>query len=297
MNGWLNRWMVGAVRLTQVIELGPMPTSPRFFFKDPPSDLVARHGWLKPHFANDDGKLLASIHCFILESLGRRIVVDTCVGNDKQRSSLAWHLLNGPFLQRLGEAGFAPESIDTVLCTHLHVDHVGWNTRWIDGRWVPTFANARYLFAREEWEHWSAEARSREAAGYGTGAPDDVLGDSVRPIIDAGLAELVDTDHRLTDEVSLEPTPGHTPGHVSVRIASQGEAAVITGDLMHHPIQCAEPDRRGNFDHDHEQARLTRRRFLDCCARERTLVFGTHFAPPTAGRVVAADDHWRFEVH
>ena len=292
----MKRWQVGEVRVTQVIELGPMPTSPRFFFKDPPRDLVARHPWLKPHFANDDGKLLASIHCFIVESAGRRIVIDTCVGNDKQRSSPAWHLLDGPFLQHLTDAGFAPESIDTVLCTHLHVDHVGWNTRWADGRWVPTFANARYLFARIEWEHWASEARAREAAGEGGGAVDDVLGDSVRPILDAGLAELVDTDHRLTDEVWLEPTPGHTPGHVSVRIESAGQRAVITGDLMHHPIQCAEPDRLGNFDHDAEQARATRRSFLACCARDRTLVFGTHFAPPTAGHVVEADGAWRFDV-
>jgi glyoxylase-like metal-dependent hydrolase (beta-lactamase superfamily II) len=291
----MKRWQVGQVRVTQVIELGPMPTSPRFFFKDPPPDLVARHAWLKPHFANDDGKLLASIHCFIVESAGRRIVIDTCVGNDKKRSSPAWNALNGPFLQHLTEAGFAPGSIDTVLCTHLHVDHVGWNTRWVGARWVPTFANARYLFARKEWEHWAAEARAREA-GHGGGAPDDVLGDSVRPILDAGLAELVDTDHRLTDEVWLEPTPGHTPGHVSVRIESAGQRAVITGDLMHHPIQCAEPDRLGNFDHDPEQARATRRYFLACCARDRTLVFGTHFAPPTAGRVVAADGAWRFDV-
>jgi len=123
-----------------------------------------------------------------------------------------------------------------------------------------------------------------------------VLGDSVRPIIDAGLADLVDTDHRITDEIWLEPTPGHTPGHVSVRIDSGGEAAVITGDLMHHPIQCAEPDRIGNFDHDHSQARATRRHFLVCCARDRTLVLGTHFAPPTAGHVVAAGETWRFEV-
>jgi len=295
----MNRWQVGKVRVTQVVEIGPMPTSPRFFFKDPPPDLVARHGWLKPHFANDDGKLLASIHCFIIESAKRRIVVDTCVGNDKKRSSPVWNALNGPFLQHLTEAGFAPDSIDTVLCTHLHVDHVGWNTRWVGGRWVPTFPNARYLFARKEWEHWAQDERSRESVGYGSdtfSTSDDVLGDSVRPIIDAGLADLVDTDHRITQEVWLEPTPGHTPGHVSVRIDSGGEAAVITGDLMHHPIQCAEPDRIGNFDHDHSQARATRRHFLVCCARDRTLVLGTHFAPPTAGHVVAAGETWRFEV-
>jgi glyoxylase-like metal-dependent hydrolase (beta-lactamase superfamily II) len=291
----MQRWQLGRVRVTQVIEIGPLPTATKFFFKDPPPDLAARHAWLKPHFANDDGKLLASIHCFVIESSGHRIVVDTCVGNDKKRRSPAWHMLHGPFLQDLDDAGFALESIDTVLCTHLHVDHVGWNTRWDGARWVPTFPRARYLFARSEWEHWQREAQQRPANDDDATA-DDVLGDSVRPIIDAGLADLVATNHRLTPEVWLEPTPGHTPGHVSVRIESEGVRAVITGDLMHHPIQCAEPDREGNFDHDGAQARATRRRFLDCCAREHTLVLGTHFAPPTAGHVVAAGDSWRFEV-
>lgn len=283
----MNHWQIGRVRVTQIVESGPTATSPRFFFSDPPADLVQRHAWLKPHFANDEGRLLLSIHCFVIESAGRRIVVDTCVGNDKPRRNPQWNQLNNPFLQQLSDAGYAPESIDTVLCTHLHVDHVGWNTRWVDGRWVPTFVNARYLFARPEWEHWS-----QQAAGEG----DDVLGDSVRPIVDAGLAQLVDTDHRLTDEVWLEPTPGHTPGHVSVRIRSDGLQAVITGDLMHHPIQCSEPDRRVNFDSDAEQARLTRRHFLACCAQDRSLVLGTHFAHPTAGHVVPDGDVWRFEV-
>jgi glyoxylase-like metal-dependent hydrolase (beta-lactamase superfamily II) len=292
----MKRWQIGRVRITRVVELGPVPTSPRFFFKDPPPDLVSQYGWLKPHFANDQGKLLTSVHCFIIESDGRRIVVDTCVGNDKKRQSPAWNQLNGPFLQLMSDAGFPPESIDTVLCTHLHVDHVGWNTRLVDDRWMPTFPNARYLFARKEWEHWSNEANALALSGYSEGKPDDILGDSVKPIIDAGLADLIETDHKINDEIWLEPTPGHTPGHVSVRIQSEGQLAVITGDLMHHPIQCSEPDRPVSFDTDPEMARLTRRRFLACCAQDRSLVFGTHFAEPTAGRVVAAGDVWRFEV-
>jgi glyoxylase-like metal-dependent hydrolase (beta-lactamase superfamily II) len=292
----MNRWQIGNVRVSQVVEIGPVPTSPKFFFKDPPEDLVARHHWLKPNFADEQNRLLLSIHCFVIESAGRRIVVDTCVGNDKKRQHPAWNQLNGSFLQDMTEAGFAPDTIDTVLCTHLHVDHVGWNTRLVDDHWVPTFANARYLFARKEWEHWSLLAKARLQSGYGNGEPDDVLGDSVRPIIDAGLAELVETDHRITDEVWLEPTPGHTPGHVSVRIESDGQRAVITGDLMHHPIQCSEPDRIVNFDTDRELARSTRRNFLACCASDRALVLGTHFAHPTAGRVVPAGEVWRFEV-
>lgn len=292
----MNRWQIGQVRISQVVESGPTPTSPRFFFKDPPKDLVAQHPWLKPHFANDEGRLLMSIHCFVIESAGKRIVVDTCVGNDKQRQSPAWNQLNGPFLTRFAEAGFSVDEIDYVLCTHLHVDHVGWNTRLVNGRWVPTFPKARYLFARKEWEFWSKEANSLALSGYATGAPDDILGDSVKPIIDAGLADLVEPDHKLTDEVWLEPTPGHTPGHVSVRIRSEGVSAVVTGDLMHHPIQCSEPDRLVNFDSDADMARSTRRRFLACCAADRSLVLGTHFATPTAGRVVPAGDVWRFEV-
>jgi len=286
-NHAVRRWQIGAARVTQIVESrGASP--PAFFFADLAPERVQAHRWLRPHFAHADGRLFASIHCFVIESEGRRIVVDTCVGNDKPRRHPDWNRLNGSFLQDLQAAGFAPESIDTVLCTHLHVDHVGWNTRWADGRWVPTFANARYLFARKEWEHWSKLPAQAGA--------DDVLGDSVRPILESGLADLVDTDHRLTGELRLEPTPGHTPGHVSVRIESEGQRAVITGDLMHHPVQCSEPDRIVHFDTDRDLARATRRHFLACCAADRSLVLGTHFAHPTAGRVVPAGAVWRFEV-
>lgn len=292
----MNVWQIGRVKITQVVEAGASPTSTRFLFKDPPADLVQQHAWLRPHFATDDGKLLMSVHAFVIESAGRTIVVDTCVGNDKPRQNPGWNRLQTNFLADLAAAGFAPGRIDTVLCTHLHVDHVGWNTRWQDGRWVPTFPNARYLFARTEWAHWAAEAEARRAANPDAGPEDDVFGDSVQPILDAGLADLVAMDHRLTDEVWLEATPGHTPGHVSVRINSGGMQAVITGDLMHHPIQCSEPDRLVKFDSDAAMACETRRRFLACCAADRSLVLGTHFAHPTAGRVVPAGAVWRFEV-
>jgi glyoxylase-like metal-dependent hydrolase (beta-lactamase superfamily II) len=173
----------------------------------------------------------------------------------------------------------------TVLCTHMHADHVGWNTRLVAGGWVPTFERARYLFARREWEHACSEA-----GGEGI---DDVVGDSLRPIVDAGLADLVDSDHRITDEVWLESTPGHTPGHVSVRIVSEGREAVITGDVMHHPLQCCEPDLRMNLDLDSALATRTRRDFLARYADRDVLVLGTHFAPPTAGRFVRVGDRWR----
>ena len=282
------RWQVGDVRITRVAELGGAPFPSMFMFPAATTELVQRHAWLRPHFAHEDGRLYGSIHSFVIESGKRRIIVDTCVGNDKARAIKAWNLLQGPFLADLALAGFPAETIDTVLCTHLHVDHVGWNTRRVNGKWMPTFPQARYLFGRKEWEHWSSEA-----AKHNDG---DVMGDSVRPIMAAGLAELVDMDHTLTPEVRLEPTPGHTPGHVSVRISARGSEAVITGDLMHHPLQCAEPDLANNFDVDAAAARRTRRDFLARHSNKPVLVLGTHFAPPTGGWVVDAERTWRFQL-
>ncbi|MFN0123437.1 MAG: MBL fold metallo-hydrolase [Blastocatellia bacterium] len=282
----MNKWQIGAVTITRVVE-NEGPTRGTFLFAEATPENILRHAWLQPHFATPDGKLLSSIHAFVIESAGRRIVVDTCVGNDKPRAVRGWHMLQTRFLDDLAAAGFPRESIDTVLCTHLHVDHVGWNTMLVDGRWVPTFPNARYLFAQTEWEHWAAQAAHPEG---------DIMGDSVRPVIDAGLCDLVQMDHRLANEIFLEPTPGHTPGHVSVRISSEGADAVITGDLMHHPVQCGEPDWGSNFDTDTMAARRTRREFLARYADGPVLTLGTHFAAPTGGYIKRDGDAWKFEV-
>ena len=233
----------------------------------------------------DDGRLIASIHAFVIESGGQVIVVDTCVGNDKPRDVKNWNMRKGKFLEDMAEAGFPRERVTNVLCTHLHVDHVGWNTMLRDGKWVPTFPNARYLIGRKEYEYWSKADDERDRA---------IQNDSVRPILEAGLADLVESDHRITPDVFLEPTPGHTPGHVSVRISSKGEEAVITGDLMHHPVQCAEPGWASNFDVDANAARNTRRGFLEKYRDGKTLVLGTHFATPTGGRLVRGDTAFRF---
>ncbi len=239
-------------------------------------------------FVDAEGEALGSIHTLVVESGDRRIVVDTCIGNDKERPIPAWNRRQGPFLKDLEQAGFPPESIDTVISTHLHVDHVGWNTRLEGDRWVPTFQNARYLVARTEWEHWSSAETDP--------LTEPALADSVRPVFDAGLVDLVETNQRIDAAIRLEPTPGHTPGHVSVRIASGGEEAVITGDLMHHPSQIAHPAWGSSFDADSEQALETRRRFIARHADTPTLVIGTHFAGPTAGRIVRDGNAFRFAV-
>ncbi len=283
----MNRWRIGDVTITRVVE-SESAWDGTFVLPDAVADSVKRIGWLRPHFADELGKIRMSIHALVVESDGRKIIVDTCVGNDKDRKLVpAWHRLKGPFLSDLAAAGFARDSIDGVICTHLHVDHVGWNTMLEGGRWVPTFPKARYLISRREWEHWT-QLEEPDFRGP--------VEDSVRPVLDAGLVDWVEPDARITDEVRLEPTPGHTPGHVSVRISSRGEEAVITGDLMHHPIQCANPHWASAFDSDPDEARRTRRSFLERYADRPVLVFGTHFATPAAGRIVRDGDAWRFDA-
>jgi glyoxylase-like metal-dependent hydrolase (beta-lactamase superfamily II) len=278
------RWQVGEVRITRVVESeGPTPVA--FLFPDCAPERLLQHAWLKPDFFGDDGKLRTSIHAFVVESARRRIVIDTCVGNDKPRQVPNWNQRQGRFLEDMAEAGVPRESIDVVLCTHLHVDHVGWNTMLRDGKWTPTFPKARYLFAKKEYEFW---------AGSGGESDRAIQQDSVQPILEAGLADLVEMDHVLTPEVRLEPTPGHTPGHVSVRISSKGSEAVITGDVMHHPAQCADLELKTRFDVDAAAATRMRREFLERYKDGKVLVLGTHFAAPTAGRVVRDGGAFRF---
>jgi len=280
-------WRIGDIRITRVVEL-EMAGGTRFILPDATRDAVLPISWLRPHFADDQGNLIMSIHSLVVETPERRILVDTCLGNDKPRDIPAWNERSGPFLEDLAAAGYPAETIDSVLCTHLHVDHVGWNTRLVDGRWVPTFPDARYLFGREEWEHWDIHS-TREPYHA-------VIEDSVRPIVDAGLVELVETDAEICAGVRLEPTPGHTPGHVSVRITSRGEEAIITGDFLHHPCQLARPDWRCSADFDGEAARETRRRMFESLADRPVLVIGTHFATPTAGRVVRDGAVYRLDL-
>ena len=284
----MNKWQVGDVKITQVIEMEATGGS-RFILPDATRELIQTIPWLTPHFADPDGRLIMSIHALIIETKDRRIMVDTCLGNDKVRSIPGWNMRHGPFLEDIAATGYPRESIDTVLCTHLHVDHVGWNTMWVDDRWVPTFDNARYLIGETEWGHWSGEDAEQRRG-------DDILSDSVRSIFDAGLVDLVATDHKICDEVWLESTPGHTPVHVSVRISSNGEDALITGDCMHHPCQMAMPDMCSNADSDPDMARATRHTLLNKYVDGPVLVIGTHFATPTAGYIVRDGDAFRLAV-
>src|SRR6516165_7043997 len=194
------KWRVGEVAVTKIVELEVTGGS-RFILPQATYEAVLLIAWLQPDFADERGRLKMSIHALVVETQtgkkgGRRIIVDTCLGNDKENRRIpTWNNLQTSFLADLAAAGYSPETIDTVICTHLHVDHVGWNTMLVDGRWVPTFPNARYLMGRVEYEHWTSQGEREDMTA--------ILADSVAPVWDAGLVDLVETDHRICDEVSL----------------------------------------------------------------------------------------------
>jgi glyoxylase-like metal-dependent hydrolase (beta-lactamase superfamily II) len=278
-------WKVGKVKITKITELETVGST-RFILPLATNEEIRKHPWLIPHFATEEGRLKMSIHSLVVETPTRRIVVDTGLGNDKEdRNVPTWNSRQSPFLETMREAGFAPDSIDTVLCTHLHVDHVGWNTRLVDGKWVPTFANARYVFGKIEYEHWRDHSDELDKAA--------IFDDSVKPIMEAGRAELVASDAGICEEITLIPTPGHSPGHIGIHIRSDGEEALLTGDLAHHPCQMAHLGWSSTADSDPVQSTATRRTIFSRFADTPTLVIGGHF---NGGYIKRDGDAFKFIV-
>jgi len=282
----MSEWRVGDLKVTKILE-GEDLWKGHIIARDMTAENILKEAdWLVPRFANEEGRIRISFHSLVVESAGLRILIDTCIGDGKQRDFSRWNMKHCTYLSDLEKAGCPRESIDRVICTHLHVDHVGWNTMLDNGRWVPTFPNARYLLSRREWDHWSQSTDKETRL---------IMEDSVRPVIEAGLVDWIEGGHQVTPEIATEFTPGHSPGHMAVRIRSGGHEGVVTGDLIHHPIQCGHPEWKTGFDIDADQACVTRRGFLNRCAQERTTFFGTHFASPTVGRIVKRGDAFRFE--
>lgn len=277
----MTTWQIGDVRITKIEELVEVIDGPTMV---PDADRagVKRHPWLIPHYATEEGDLIFSIHAFVIQTPDLLVMVDTCLGEGKASTVPSWDKFQSHFLERLNEAGFHRRDFDYVLCTHLHEDHVGWNTMKVDGRWEPTFPNARYLLAKAEWQHWQ-----------GTDYADDILATSIDPIKAKGLYQMVELPHSLTDHISLVPTPGHTPGHTSIMITSRDQTAAITGDLLLSPVQLSEPDWRSASDVDPQLARATRTRFFEQCCQNKTLVLGTHFPSPTGGILFPEGHGWK----
>jgi glyoxylase-like metal-dependent hydrolase (beta-lactamase superfamily II) len=253
-----------------------------------PEVLAENRSWLEPAAIDPEtGKLKLCIQSYVIRTPHHTILVDTCVGNHKPRPTRPfWNQKTDDTWERnLAATGYSVADIDYVMCTHLHVDHVGWNTRLENGRWVPTFPKARYIFGERELAHWQAEHAK---------APNPVLEDSVLPIVAAGRADLVSTSSALNDHVRLTPTPGHTPDHYAVELGKGETTAVLTGDLIHSPIQARYPELSARPDTDPAQSAATRRRFLECHCDTGRLVCTAHFPSPSTGHVTRWGDGFRF---
>ncbi len=287
------KWKVGDTTITKITEI----VFPEFSDVIPAAtpDVVKKVEWLFPHFVTPEGALTVSIHSLIVETPGATLVVDTCIGNDRERGSFeVMSNLSTSYMDDMIAAGYDPDGIDYVLCTHLHLDHVGWNTRLVDGKWVPTFPNASYLMGQKELDLFGNIDENTEDDFFKVQRT--VFADSVQPVLDAGLAKPIEGPAEVCEGVRLIPTPGHTPGHCSVIIESKGESAMITGDFLHHPIQFNDPALVSPFDIDNDAAVVTRRRVFNEYADTPTLIIGTHFAGPTAGKLVRDGDGYRFDV-
>jgi glyoxylase-like metal-dependent hydrolase (beta-lactamase superfamily II) len=272
----------GEVTVTPIVEIGRSSFPTTSMLPDSRAEVVAaHHSWLKPHFFDEAaGDLGSRIQTYLVVTPEHTILIDTCVGNDKHRGESAlWHMRKGAYLEDLAAAGVTPEQVDYVVCTHLHVDHVGWNTRLVGGRWVPTFPNARYVVAGEEWDYWRHEK-------------DECIADSVVPVIEHGQVDLVQSDHRLGRWLTFQPTPGHTPGHVAVRLATSAGIAIFSGDLMHRVVQVAEPQWSSRFCADPARAATTRRDFVERHADSGVLILAAHF--PRPGYIVRESAGTRF---
>lgn len=271
--------------MTSVIEDQTDGIPPEFFYPSATADTIKAIDGMYPHFADADGNIGLRVQALVIEVAGRTIVVDPCVGNGRTRTSPFWNDQHWPFMERFTAAGFDTSQVDLVVHTHLHTDHVGWGTYLDRNKWVPTFPGARYVYVREELE-WLRAADDADAKA--------IYADSIEPIIDAGLADMVEPNADLGHGLRLEPTVGHTPGHVSLWLESAGETALITGDVIHHPFQCAEPTHSFVSDADPDVATATRTALLRQAADRGVLTLGTHFPTLPAGRVLPEGDHWRF---
>lgn len=277
----MKSWKVGDVTVTRIVEIWDFHDNINMTMPDATAEEVLALEWLHPHYATPEGLQRMNFQGFVVQAPGRTVVVDSCIGAGRDRQFDVFCDLPEGFLEDLESLGIAREEVDTVMCTHLHFDHVGWNTYKdpASGEYRPTFPNARYLFGKTEFEAW------KDIRNDGVHHPGHMI-ECVDPIVEAGMADFIEADHVIGEGIWCEPSHGHTPGHVHVRISSQGEEAVITGDLMHHPMQCAMPHRAATFDMDKETGRQTRIGFVDKYADSGVLVIGAHFAEPTAGHMI-----------
>ena len=281
---------VGDVTVEAVVEVsGPRIPAAMLLPAAERTEIEAHIPWMTPDLYVPATHMFSMVRqAYVVRTAHHTILIDTCVGEHKDRTNERFRLTETPWPANFNALGITYDDIDIVMCTHLHVDHVGWNTRLEDGRWVPTFPNARYLFGKTEMETYRAAIAE---------APDPdgpIYADSILPVIEAGQAEIVADDFELSDGLWFEMTPGHTEGHICIHLQNTGGHAVFSGDLMHHPIQVREPQWNSCFCGDDAQARITRRSFLEQHADTDTLIVPSHFERGTVGRLESLADGFTF---
>ncbi|MET7987704.1 MULTISPECIES: MBL fold metallo-hydrolase [unclassified Streptomyces] len=272
---------LGAVTVTRVEEMhGPIMPADQFFPDLPEQAWKEHRAMLVPdHHSPDDAMVHVAMQTWLLRSGGQTILIDTGVGNDKARPAVgAWDHLHLDYLGNLARAGVRPEDVDLVVNTHLHVDHVGWNTRLLDGAWVPTFPNATYLMPKADFEFFSPDNNP----GIAGGVNENVFEDSIAPVHAAGQVKLWEGSHTIDAHLRLEAAPGHTPGSGIVKLASGDDRALFAGDLLHSPLQITHPDHNSCFCQDPAQSRTTRRALLGWAADTGALVLPAHFSGHSA---------------
>jgi glyoxylase-like metal-dependent hydrolase (beta-lactamase superfamily II) len=292
----MRTWSVGDVTISQIVEQ-VMPEGIPGLIPNATREALRAIPWLYPEFITEAGDASLSLHALVVDTPTKRILVDTCIGNDKQLEIAPfWHNLQTDFLEKMEAHGFNPGSIDVVVCTHLHLDHVGWNTRKTAVGWTATFPNARYLIAKTEYSAMKA-AQSDPAAEEDWRQTTIVVDrESIQPVVDAGLVDFVEMDHRITPEVWLRPTVGHSPGHVSVIIESRGAKAIITGDATHHPCQLVHPEWASHVDADEAASTATRWEMFDEAESTGRFMLGTHWTGAGGGLVVRDGASYRLDI-
>jgi glyoxylase-like metal-dependent hydrolase (beta-lactamase superfamily II) len=290
---WQTR--IGDITVQRVEEMLGAGFDPAFLFPDWDPAVLEQHPALaEPDFFHrESGRLMSSMQSWLLRVGDEIIIIDTGCGNGKTRSNpefRRFHMLDLPYLDKLAAYGVRPEDVTIVINTHLHVDHVGWNTRWDGARWVPTFPNARYVIGSAELAHWRDPEGGPKVHPWGV----PVIADSVDPVIEAGKAELVKAGDAILPNVTLEAVPGHTEGQLAVRVTSGGESGLFTADVFHQPLQIVRPDWNSAFCELPDVARATRRRVLAEAADQGTVLFPSHTGFPHAGRVARERDGFRF---
>lgn len=270
---------LGAATATRIEESYEPNFEAAKFFPDWEPDIVRQHAsWLMPaHYDEASAFLKLSVHSWLLQVGGKRILIDTCVGNHKSRPARPkWHLMETKYLERLKAAGVDPDQIDMVMCTHLHVDHVGWNTRLENGKWVPTFKNAKYVWSRADYDHYLKLDSDPKTGPINAGS----FRDSVLPVAEAGLMQMVDGAAQLDEYLSVRPAPGHTPGTIVINFESKGEKALFCGDVLHHALQVYRPEWNSFACAEAVGARKSRREALEHCAGSGALLMPCHFGAP-----------------